>query len=181
LQPVLHVLADGSRIRIRPIRPDDGPRLAVAVGRLSEESRRRRFLAAKPGLTAAELRYLTEVDGVDHLAVVALAGPEPGAPIVGVARCIRPAPGSAEAEFAIVVGDALQGLGLGRLLMDELASAASAAGIRRFSATTLADNLALVRLLDGLGGPVEIRTVHGGVRELVAELPDDAGARRFAA
>jgi GNAT superfamily N-acetyltransferase len=178
---VLHALADGSRIRIRPIRPGDGPRLAAAVGRLSEESRRRRFLAAKPGLTAAELRYLTEVDGVGHLAFVALAGPEPGAPIVGVARCVRPAPGSAEAEFAIAVGDALQGLGLGRLLVDALAAAAAAVGIRRFSATTLADNIALVRLLDGLGGPVRIRTAQGGVREVVVELPEAAGARRSAA
>jgi GNAT superfamily N-acetyltransferase len=178
---VLHALADGSRISIRPIRPDDGPRLSAAVGRLSEESRRRRFLAAKPGLTAAELRYLTDVDGVDHLAFVALAGPEPGAPIVGVARCVRLAPGSAEAEFAIVVGDALQGLGLGRLLVSELAAAAAAVGIRRFSATTLADNIALVRLLDGLGGAVEIRAAQGAVREVVAELPDAAGARRLAA
>jgi len=98
-----------------------------------------------------------------------------------VARCVRLAPGSAEAEFAIVVGDALQGLGLGRLLVSQLAAAAAAAGIRRFSATTLADNIALVRLLDGLGGAVEIRAAQGAVREVVAELPEAAGARRLVA
>ena len=178
---MLHALADGSRIRIRPIRPTDGPRLADAVGRLSDESRRLRFLAAKPGLTTAELRYLTEIDGVGHLALVALAGDEPGAPIVGVARCVRPAPGSPEAEFAIVVGDAQQGLGLGRLLIAELARAACRVGIRRFTATTLAENIALVRLLDGLGGAVELGHAEGGVREITVTLPDCAGTRRMAA
>ena len=69
-----HVLEDDSRIRIRPIRPDDRPRLAAAVLRLSDESRRRRFLTAKPGLSAAELRYLTDVDGVGHLALVRARG-----------------------------------------------------------------------------------------------------------
>ena len=167
---MLHALADGSRIWIRPIRPDDGPRLSAAVGRLSEESRRRRFLAAKPRLTAAELRYLTDVDGVDHLAFVALAGPEPGAPIVGVARCVRLAPGSPEAEFAIVVGDALQGLGLGRLLVSELAAAAAAVGIRRFSATTLAENVAAVRLMRTFAARLHDRGIRAGVRELTLDL-----------
>ena len=178
---MVHELTDGTSVWIRPIRPDDRARLSAAVGRLSAESRRRRFLAAKPGLSAAELRYLTDVDGVGHVALVALSGPGPDAPIVGVARCVRLTPDSVEAEFAIVVGDALQGLGLGRLLVDELALAACRVGIRRFSATTLADNIALIRLLDGLGGRVEVRTAEGGVRELLADLPDCAGARRIAA
>ena len=65
--------------------------------------------------------------------------------------------------------------------MTELATAACRVGIRRFTATTLAENIALVRLLDGLGGAVELRHAEGGVRELVAELPDCAGARRLAA
>ena len=59
--------------------------------------------------------------------------------------------------------------------------AACRVGIRRFTATTLAENIALVRLLDGLGGAVELRHAEGGVRELTAVLPDCAGTRRMAA
>jgi RimJ/RimL family protein N-acetyltransferase len=169
-------LHDGTRVRIRPIEPGDKLRLQQALGRLSRESIRRRFLAAKPALSAAELRYLTEVDGVEHLALVALLADE----IVGVARCVRVEPGSDTAEFAIVVGDPLQGEGLGTLLASALADAACRVGIRRFSAITLADNDAVQRLLDTLAVRLEHGTRADGVRELVAELPDCA-PERFAA
>ena len=45
--------------------PPGGP--AAALG----ETIHRRFLGAKPRFSARELRYLTEVDGVDHIALVA--------------------------------------------------------------------------------------------------------------
>jgi RimJ/RimL family protein N-acetyltransferase len=178
---MVHVLPDGTRIHIRPIRPGDKPRLAAAIARLSPESARRRFLAAKPGLTKGELRYLTEVDGEDHLALVALAGEEDDAPIAGVARCVREHPGSDAAEFAIVIGDPLQGMGLGGALAAALADAACRVGIRRFTASTLADNIAVTRLLDSVALRTHVRAQEGGVRELVAELPECPGARAFAA
>jgi hypothetical protein len=55
------MLPDG--VRLRGIRPEDKPLLQEALTRLSRESIERRFLAAKPRFTDAELRYLTEVDG----------------------------------------------------------------------------------------------------------------------
>jgi RimJ/RimL family protein N-acetyltransferase len=180
---MLHDLPDGTRVRIRPIVPADKPRLAAAFAQLSDESIRRRFLAAKPSLSAAELRYLTEVDGVEHLALVAVLDDDPDR-IAGVARCVRLEPGVATAEFAIVVGDELQGHGLGGVLGRALADAACAVGIRRFAATTLADNAAVQHLLEAFGGRVEQGVQRGGVREVVAELDgcDDASApRRLAA
>jgi RimJ/RimL family protein N-acetyltransferase len=164
-------------VQIRPVEPADKPRLAAALAQLSRESVRRRFLAAKPSLSTAELRYLTEVDGVDHLALVAVLEDEPDQ-IAAVARCVRTEPGGTTAEFAIVVGDALQRLGLGGMLAAELADAARAVGIRRFTATTLADNVAVQRLMDSFATRLEQRTPQGGVREVVAELP---GPERLAA
>jgi RimJ/RimL family protein N-acetyltransferase len=175
---MLHDLPDGTRVRIRPVEPDDKPLLAAAMAQLSRESIRRRFLAAKPSLSAAELRYLTEVDGVDHIALVSVLDDEPGR-LAAVARCVRVEPGATTADFAIVVGDALQGRGLGSVLARALADAARAVGIRRFSATTLADNVAVRRLMDSLAVRVEHRVRRGGVYELVAELDgSDAAEQR---
>jgi RimJ/RimL family protein N-acetyltransferase len=175
---MLHSLRDGTRVRIRPIVPGDKSRLQHALGQLSRESVRRRFLAAKPTLSDAELRYLTEVDGVDHLALCAVFEDDPDQ-IAAVARCVRREPGADEAEFAIVVGDPIQGEGLGTVLAGALADAACRVGIRRFTATTLADNDAVQRLMDTFAASLEHELLDGGVREVVAVLPDcEAGAAR---
>jgi RimJ/RimL family protein N-acetyltransferase len=174
---MLRELSDGTRLRIRPVEPADKPRLAVALARLSRESVRRRFLAAKPSLSASELRYLTEVDGSQHIALVAVLDSDPEH-VAGVARCIRTEPGGDSAEFAIVVSDELHGRGLGTALATALAERACAAGIRRFEATALAENVAVIALLEGVATRAEQHVRPGGVREIVADL---AGCERLAA
>ena len=170
---MLHSLPDGTRILLRPIEADDKARLTAALGRLSEETIRRRFLAAKPSFSTSELRYLTEVDDHDHLAIAAFLADDPEA-LVGVARCVRlptaSATGLVTAEFAIVVGDPFQGRGLGTLLARELSGAARAAGIRRFAATMLSDNEAVRRLMRTISADLELDRVEGGVREVVVDL-----------
>jgi acetyltransferase len=135
---VHHVLPDGSAYALRPIRPDDKARLATGLGRLSAESVYRRFLAPKPRLSAAELRYLTEVDGHDHAALVAVpAGvPVADAPVVAVGRWVRLRDRPDRAEIAVVVGDPLQGQGLGRRSA-RARRPAREHGIRSFSAVML--------------------------------------------
>ena len=170
-------LRDGTRIHIRPVRPDDKRLLARGLERLSEESRRRRFLAAKPRLSPSELRYLTEVDGHDHIALVAVLADEP-ATLVGVARSVRLPEDPDTAEMAIVVGDEWQGRGLGTILAEVLADAAADTGIRRIAATMLGDNHAARRLVSQIaghlagGGRAVIHDdgVHRGVRELTVEV-----------
>ena len=162
-------LDGGERVLIRPIEPGDKNRLVNGLRQLSEESIRKRFLAAKPRFTASELRYLTEVDGANHIALVAVLEDDPEQ-LVAVARCVRLPDRPATAEMAIVVGDPWQGHGLGRELARRLADAALAVGIRRFAATMLGDNEAARRLMRTFSRRLEEGRVSGGVREVLVEL-----------
>ena len=166
---VERVLRNGSRILIRPIRPSDKDELAAGLQRLSDRSVQLRFLSPKPSFTKAELRYLTEVDGRDHVAFVAVRPETPGT-IVAVARYVALGDAAGTAEAAIVVADPLQGLGLGSFLADELARAAVRNGVRRFSATMLSENRAAHRLMTRLSTPLERHHGGGGQDELVVEL-----------
>jgi RimJ/RimL family protein N-acetyltransferase len=165
-------------VLIRPIRADDGERLSASHARLSPESRYRRFLSAKPELTGADVRYLVEVDGRDHIALVVTQPSLPGEPIVAVARCIRIPASPDTGEVAIVVADALQGKGIGTRLVSRLAELAVAQGITRFRATMLSENLPIQRLLTGLAAAPVDRAHHGETIEMELELP---GAQPLAA
>jgi RimJ/RimL family protein N-acetyltransferase len=162
-------LRNGTRALIRPIRADDKPLIEDGLRRLSLATVYRRFLGAKPYLSEAELRYLTEVDGRDHIALVAVDADEPTV-LIGVARCVRLRHQPDTAEMAIVVGDEWQGLGLGHVLAETLAQAAAAVGIRRFAAVILADNAPARRLLADLLAELEVGAPSGGVSELLGEL-----------
>src|SRR5215212_1825531 len=106
-------LRDDARLTARPIRPDDKDALVAFFARLSPESRRRRFLAPKPRLTARDLVLLTEVDGRAHVALVALD--REGA-IVGVARYAGWPDCPERADVAFAVADDWHGRGLGTVL-----------------------------------------------------------------
>jgi RimJ/RimL family protein N-acetyltransferase len=166
---VVFTLDRGTRVLIRPIEPGDKAKLATGLRRLSEESIRKRFLAAKPRFTAAELRYLTEVDGVNHIALVAVLESDPDV-LVAVARCVRLPDRPGTAEMAIVVGDPWQQQGLGRELANRLADAARATGIRRFAATMLGDNEAARRLMRTFTRRLQEGWAGSGVREVLVEL-----------
>jgi RimJ/RimL family protein N-acetyltransferase len=161
-------LGDGTEVFVRPIQPSDKAMLAAGLTRLSETSRQRRFLGPKPRLTAAELRYLTEVDGHDHYAVVAVT-PQTGE-IVASARWVRLKTDPEAAEAAVVVCDALQGKGLGKQLARMLADAAAADGIRRIHATMLSDNPPALALMRVIAARLSDGGHDHGVHELVAEL-----------
>jgi GNAT superfamily N-acetyltransferase len=162
------------QVEIRPIEPDDRDALARGFDRLSEQSRYRRFLSPRGPLSQAELSYLTEVDHHDHEALVAV-DPETDEG-VGVARFIRSTEDPAVAELAVAVADDWQGKGVGSLLAAELAKRAREEGVMCFTALALAENDAILGLLQDLG---EVRTgrTQLGTVELAVDLPDDGISR----
>ena len=147
-----HLLADGRTVVVREIQPSDALLLRRGFATTSDASRASRFLAHKPRLTDAEVRYLTDVDQDHHIAIGAGELDELGREIpLGVARCVRLEPGGSVAEPAVMVADHAQGRGLGTLLLNELAARAVAKGITAFEATFLASNEPVHHLLEGLG------------------------------
>lgn len=147
LFPATIVLADGSGVLVRPIRPEDRARLREGLARLSPASRYSRFLAVREGFTEGELDYLVYVDHHDHEALLAFdAATGEG---VGIARYVRT--GARTAEPAVTVVDDWQGRGLGNRLAHLLALRARQAGVRSFVALTLATNQAAIHMLERLG------------------------------
>ncbi len=141
------LLQDGSLIRIRSIRPDDADRHRRFISRMSDESKRLRFFTVRPSLTDAETAYFTTVDNVQRVGLVATRHDD----IVGIGRFDVTAPGCAEVAFA--VADAVQGLGVGSLLLDRLVVEGERRAITQFTAHTLPENERMLELFhkSGLG------------------------------
>lgn len=174
-----HVLADGTRVIIRPIEAGDGEKLQAAFERLSPESRYRRFFTAMPRLSEAMLLHLLDVDGVDRVAWAALDADTDGEPGIGVARYFRIADQPDAAEMAVAVVDDYQHRGLGALLLRHLSRTAREQGIQHFVGTVLAQNRPMLDLIEGAGGRYTLD--EPGVLRLEIEVPDvdsaEAGPR----
>ena len=166
------VLADGTPASVRPIRPEDAEPLAEGLRRLSPESKVRRFLYEKGSFTPQELSEFTACDGIDHIALLSTATNEAGDEVepIGVARSIRNRADRELAEAAIVVVDRWQGCGAGRILFRLLARRAWEAGIRRWQAVFLEENLASRALLDGVGEVLTVTPLGMGTVEAVYNL-----------
>ncbi len=136
--------------------PGDGPALEAAHDRLSPQSKYRRFLAPKPHLTEADARYLVQVDGQDHVAMVATPVEDPDR-ILAVARFVRAARGSEDGRVRDRRRRRLPAGGDRHGLMERLALSAAERGITRFRATVLAENRPAHRLVRGLPGRVAAR------------------------
>jgi acetate---CoA ligase (ADP-forming) len=169
------VLRDGSTVHIRPVRPDDRERIEDFLIGLSEESRRLRFWGVTVDVTDVAAKA-SDVDYVDHLTLLAVEGGSTGK-VVGGAQYVRIESGP-RAEVSVSVADALQGHGLGSILIAHLADAAQANGIETFSASVLPENHRMIEVFRGTGFAVRIRAVPGEVEvELSTEITEEAAGR----
>lgn len=164
-------LRDGSRARLRPIAAGDKEILAAAVERMSDESRYRRFFSVVNMLSPEQLAYLTEVDHVDHEAIVAIE-PSTGSAL-GVARFVRRRSEPETAEVAFAVIDEWQGRGLGRALLTELTARARQEGVTSFYALVQYENEKSVKMLSKLNLPETVSL--GPESELLVKLPAERG------
>jgi GNAT superfamily N-acetyltransferase len=146
---VAETLRDGRPIEIRALKPGDRDALLEAVGRMSDQSIYRRFFSSKTHFTDQEVAFYTDVDFVNHVALVALLEEQGRAVIVGSARYVVAKPGAAEVAFA--VDDAHQGLGVGPLLLKHLAAIARQSALDELFAEVLPGNTAMLKVFKNSG------------------------------
>jgi len=148
---------DGLEITMRPIHDDDIERLRRLFFRLSPETIHLRFFQPVKEPSEKMLHHLAEVDHEQRQALVAV---DEHGEIVAVARYDRH-DGSDDAEVAILVEDAWQGHGVGKVLLRRLTTDALEHGVHTLTATTLGENRRVLALVHHIAPTVHSRLDHG--------------------
>lgn len=163
-------LRDGTPAMIWPLLPTDAETLREGFRRLSQDSRRNRFLTSPGGLDDSMIaRLVSSVDGVHHIALVLIVLPPQGEEgPVGVGHLLQYPDDPATADIAVTVADDWQGRGVGTALGSALIERRPAA-VKRLRTVVEAGNRASLALLTRAGrmspGPA-----HLGVRDVTVEL-----------
>jgi len=166
------VLSDGGTVHVRPIRPEDGPRILRFHERQSPESIYFRYFSPRPRLTTADIDRLTRVDGLDRMAFVGIINDE----LVGVARYDR-YPSRSVAEVAFFTDDDHAGRGMATVLLEYLAAAARDVGITAFTAQVLPSNRRMLGVFKQVGFEVTSRFADGVIEvEFPIEPTEEAMA-----
>jgi acetyltransferase len=164
------VLRDGTRVHIRPIRPEDDHALVNAFDSLSPQSVYQRFFSAMPELSDQMAWHLSHVNYTNRMALVAETAEDNPPKLMGVGR-FEPLDDPARpevVELGLIVWDEWHGRGLGRILLRETLRVAARHGFHRFSAEILADNRKILHLLATEAKVVESKS-SGGVTSLLLE------------
>lgn len=162
-------LADGTDVLLRWVKATDKPYFATGIATYSQESLYRRFLRSKGSFSESELRYLTEVDGENHLCLVAMVRENHEGVGIAVTQAIRVEDEPDAAEFGLFVGDRFQRLGLGRAMLLRLALAARERGYEFLVGEMFADNDAMFAVIDGLPLHAEWN-LSGGIATMRLDL-----------
>lgn len=144
------VSLDGRRIFIRPIKPEDAPLLTALFKTLSPTTIYYRFFGRLKELNPEMLARFTQIDYDREIALVAMDEDSPADNILGVARIIGDADGKT-GEFAVLVGDAWQGKGIGGNLLGKCLSIAEKQGYKTVHGIVLNENKNMLTLGKKLG------------------------------
>jgi acetyltransferase len=146
------IALEGSELLLRPIRPEDGERLAAFYAKAPPSDMRLRFFLARREVPHSELARYCQIDYEREMTFIALAPPdEAGATIMaGEVRAVCD-PDNVRAEFAIQVASPWQRKGLGRTLMEKLVRYLRERGTGEVVGQCLAENTGMATLARHLG------------------------------
>ncbi|MEO8387174.1 acetate--CoA ligase family protein [Polaromonas sp.] len=140
-----------ANLTLRPIRPEDGQRLAAFYARATPADMRLRFFMARREVPRSELARYSQIDYDREMTFIALS-PQAGGQLemVGEVRAVCD-PDNERAEFAIQVAAPWQGKGLGRLLLDRLLRYLRERGTAEVLGQCLRENTAMAALARSAG------------------------------
>ena len=164
---VYALLTDGTTVLIRQARPQDEDAIRQMHAQMSPKNIYLRFFSLSQKSASREARRVSRPPDASHYALLAWLGDQ----LVGVAS-YEPAGKPGVAEIAFAVTDHMHGRGVATLLLDHLISAARLRGVRAFTAQTLSDNVAMLRVFANAGLAAR-RQVADGVIETTFPLPAD--------
>lgn len=163
-------LPNGREVLIRPIRPDDAQPLRAAFPLLQPEEIRQRFLYALKELTPEMADRLCRPDPASEFALVVAEPLPPGEALVGAVARTAIDPGTRDAEFAILVSRYVNGMGLGRHLMQRLVRWARGKRLDRLHGLVLEHNQPMLALAESMGFRREPRDDTPGLARVVLNL-----------
>jgi acetyltransferase len=140
---------NGESLTVRPIRPEDEPKMVRFHSTLSDQSVYYRYcmnVRLDRRVAHERLSRLCFLDYDRELALVAERGDE----IVAVARLIK-LPGTRDAEFALIVSDSLQHRGVGKEMLKRLLVVGKDWKVERVVAEILAENASMRHVCRALG------------------------------
>jgi acyl-CoA synthetase (NDP forming)/RimJ/RimL family protein N-acetyltransferase len=159
------LLNDGSTVEIRAARAKDAEAVREMHAAMSPDNMYLRFFSLSPISAEREAQRVAREPDPDHAVLTAWLGGR----LVGVAS-YEPTGKPGLAEIAFAVPDDMHRRGIATLLLEHLVSLAARRGLRAFTAQTLAENAAMLRVFADAGLPVR-REFADGVVDLTFPLP----------
>jgi acyl-CoA hydrolase/GNAT superfamily N-acetyltransferase len=143
-------LRDGTEIFFRPVKPTDEAALSEMLYSLSISSLRKRFFTHTQTFPHKDVQRLTNLDYKNELAIVGVVPGPSGEHIVAITQYFLD-PKTQVAEVAFIVQDEWQAKGMGKFLLDYITGIAIERGIKRFYATVLPENKAMLNIFYNCG------------------------------
>jgi acetyltransferase len=162
-------LSNGASMTIRPIRPEDAVMEKHFVTRLSERTKYFRYKQALQELTPEMIVRFTQIDYDCEMAFVAVSQEQDLPHELGVGRYMMN-PDGRSVEFALVVADDCQRLGIGSRLLKTLMQTAKDKGIATFEAEVLTANISMLALVKKLGFSIETLADNTDIVRVVKDL-----------
>ncbi|NLQ17744.1 GNAT family N-acetyltransferase [Marinomonas sp. M1K-6] len=148
------VLKNDEIATVRPVLPRDSGILADFVRSMSHETRYFRFISNIEELTPRMLASMSHIDYDREMALLAVINRDGQDLLIGTARYIDNFDDQS-CEFAVVLGDAFQGLGLASYLMRQLFQVAADKGVRVMKGIVLAENKRMIEFCKHLGFSIQ--------------------------
>lgn len=148
-------LADATRVTIRPVLPQDAELQQAFVRELSDAARYARFMTRLGELPDAMAERFSCIDYRNHFALLAEVFDAGREQMIAEARYVVEEKDPDACEFALAIGDQWRRSGIARSLLDRLERNAAAAGLKRMTASTLANNQAMIGLARRTGYAVK--------------------------